>query len=101
MWLLGFELRTFGRAVGCSYPLSHLTSPEMTSYIYFFAYSVHVCAHTHLTAYVSTRPEDNFPELVISYHVGPRYGTLGHQAWCQSLFPAHPATQPLQIIFKI
>jgi hypothetical protein len=29
MWLLGFELRTFGRAVGCSYPLSHLTSPEL------------------------------------------------------------------------
>jgi hypothetical protein len=27
MWLLGFELRTFGRAVGCSYPLSHLTRP--------------------------------------------------------------------------
>jgi hypothetical protein len=25
--LLGFELLTFGRAVGCSYPLSHLTSP--------------------------------------------------------------------------
>jgi hypothetical protein len=32
MWLLGFELRTFGRAVGCSYPLSHLTSP-MVSFI--------------------------------------------------------------------
>jgi hypothetical protein len=30
MWLLGFELRTFGRAVGCSYPLSHLTSPKET-----------------------------------------------------------------------
>ena len=28
MWLLGFELGTFGRAVGCSYPLSHLTSPR-------------------------------------------------------------------------
>jgi hypothetical protein len=28
MWLLGFELRTFGRAVGYSYPLSHLTSPR-------------------------------------------------------------------------
>jgi hypothetical protein len=27
MWLLGFELLTFRRAVGCSYPLSHLTSP--------------------------------------------------------------------------
>jgi hypothetical protein len=30
MWLLGFELWTFGRAVGCSYPLSHLTSPYIT-----------------------------------------------------------------------
>jgi hypothetical protein len=30
MWLLGFELLTFGRAVGCSYPLSHLTSPIYT-----------------------------------------------------------------------
>jgi hypothetical protein len=29
MWLLGFELRTFGRAVGCSSPLSHLTSPSV------------------------------------------------------------------------
>ena len=29
LWLLGFELRTFGRAVGCSYPLSHLTSPPI------------------------------------------------------------------------
>jgi hypothetical protein len=28
MWLLGFELLTFRRAVGCSYPLSHLTSPQ-------------------------------------------------------------------------
>jgi hypothetical protein len=41
MWLLGFELRTFGRAVGCSYPLSHLTNPEElilnnTSYTYFY-----------------------------------------------------------------
>jgi hypothetical protein len=29
MWLLGFELRTFGRAVGCSYPLSHLINPSL------------------------------------------------------------------------
>jgi hypothetical protein len=28
MWFLGFELWTFRRAVGCSYPLSHLTSPS-------------------------------------------------------------------------
>ena len=32
MWLLGFELLTFGRAVGCSYPLSHLTSPRIFTY---------------------------------------------------------------------
>jgi hypothetical protein len=32
MWLLGFELRTFGRAVGCSYQLSHLTSPKYTDF---------------------------------------------------------------------
>jgi ornithine decarboxylase len=32
MWLLGFELQTFGRAVGCSYPLSHLTSPQMMTF---------------------------------------------------------------------
>jgi hypothetical protein len=33
MWLLGFELWTFGRAVGYSYPLSHLTSPTINSYL--------------------------------------------------------------------
>jgi hypothetical protein len=36
MWLLGFELWTFGRAVGCSYPLSHLTSPQLHSLKQFF-----------------------------------------------------------------
>jgi hypothetical protein len=29
MWLLGFELRTFRRAVRYSYPLSHLTSLDL------------------------------------------------------------------------
>jgi hypothetical protein len=33
MWLLGFELWTFGRAVGCSYLLSHLTSPPADLFI--------------------------------------------------------------------
>jgi hypothetical protein len=32
MWLLGFEFWTFGRAVGCSYPLSHLSSPVCSLY---------------------------------------------------------------------
>jgi hypothetical protein len=36
MWLLGFELLTFGRAVGCSYPLSHLTSPVFLSFLISF-----------------------------------------------------------------
>jgi hypothetical protein len=53
MWLLGFELRTFGRAVGCSYPLSHITSPHWAispalkhCYNYQFAYyftEFHIC----------------------------------------------------------
>jgi hypothetical protein len=30
MWLLEFELWTFRRAVRCSYPLSHLTSPGIS-----------------------------------------------------------------------
>ena len=37
MWLLGFELWTFGRAVRCSYPLSHLTSPGKISSRIFLA----------------------------------------------------------------
>jgi hypothetical protein len=44
MWLLGFELRTFRRAVGCSYPLSHLTSPLFVCLcVYLECVSVCVC----------------------------------------------------------
>jgi hypothetical protein len=32
MWLVGFELRTFGRVVWCSYLLSHFTSPRATGF---------------------------------------------------------------------
>nr|AAR87822.1 unknown [Mus musculus] len=39
MWLLGFELWTFGRAVGCSYPLSHLTSPPISFLIWLHSMS--------------------------------------------------------------
>jgi hypothetical protein len=53
MWLLGFELLTFGRAVGCSYPLSHLTSPlfKLLKIFIFcvwvfslYGYASHVCS---------------------------------------------------------
>jgi hypothetical protein len=40
MWLLGFELRTFGRAVRCSYPLSHLTSPKI--FFFLIRYFLHL-----------------------------------------------------------
>ena len=43
MWLLWFELRTFGRAVGCSYPLSHLTSPWLF-FVLFFWDRVSLCS---------------------------------------------------------
>jgi hypothetical protein len=32
MWLLGFELRTFGRIVSVSYWLSHLSSPSVVEF---------------------------------------------------------------------
>jgi hypothetical protein len=38
MWLLGFELWNFGRTVGCSYPLSHLTSLLFFFFLIFFIY---------------------------------------------------------------
>jgi len=43
MWLLGFELRTFGRAVECSYPLSHLTSPLLFLYTLMFCLHIYLC----------------------------------------------------------
>jgi hypothetical protein len=49
MWLLGFELWTFRRAVGCSYPLSHLTSPPhflfKDSFIYEITYIKKIFIH--------------------------------------------------------
>jgi hypothetical protein len=54
MWLLGFELRTFGRAVGCSYLLSHLTSPP---FFFFKDYFFYVCEYTV------------FVQMVVSLHV--------------------------------
>jgi hypothetical protein len=47
MWLLGFELWTFGRAVGCSYPLSHLTSPTK----FIFNWSLKTETFTYLLRY--------------------------------------------------
>jgi hypothetical protein len=63
MWLLGFELLTFGRAVGCSYPLSHLTSPMLDFYmlictssnkeVFFLNFFVIVpFGQLHLTVYI-------------------------------------------------
>jgi hypothetical protein len=50
MWLLGFELWTFRRAVGCFYPLSHLTSPVhdflKKRFIYLCEYIVAVFRHS-------------------------------------------------------
>jgi hypothetical protein len=60
MWLLGFELWTFGRAVGCSYPLSHLTSPTWNVNTSQFP---HLCVfHTHswLTAVFYQAPEQTY-----------------------------------------
>ena len=44
MWLLGFELQTFRRAVRFSDPLSHLTSPPFFLIQYFLIIYLFSCA---------------------------------------------------------
>jgi hypothetical protein len=46
MWLLGFELRTLGKAVGCSYPLSHLSSPRVSTLYRDFSREYTMRKHT-------------------------------------------------------
>jgi hypothetical protein len=70
MWLLGFELQTFGSAVGCSYPLSHLTSPLPYFFFFFlriylfylYEYTVAVFRHTRRGRQISL-------QVVVSHHV--------------------------------
>jgi hypothetical protein len=66
MWLLGFELQTFGRAVWCSYPLSHLTSPKV-----FFFLDVYLLLYIS-TLYLSSdtrRGRQISLQVVVSHHV--------------------------------
>jgi hypothetical protein len=56
MWLLGFELQTFRRAVGCSYPLSHLTSPDI-----FFIYISNAIPNATYTSPPRPRPAPQTP----------------------------------------
>jgi hypothetical protein len=51
MWLLGFELWTFGRAVGCSNPLSHLTSPQKN----FLQHTKKTCLERNKQAKTNTK----------------------------------------------
>jgi hypothetical protein len=63
MWLLGFELWTFVRTVGCSYPLSHLTSPAFTIfyyYIYLFVFIYLLVGHGVLGRQVLGGPRIEF-----------------------------------------
>jgi hypothetical protein len=86
MWLLGFELRTFGRAVGCSYPLSHLTSPRVcissTLGFYMFALFVFVC-HPSIKKVYSKKKKKALGQKANSPCAIPDTSIL-------SLYPAHP-----------
>jgi hypothetical protein len=88
MWLLGFELWTFGRTVRCSYPLSHLTSPNncqllfsslswvqchqhwvsISIYFYFYCYA---CVYIIYT--VGVRCYWSWYHNVFLYHPSPYY----------------------------
>jgi hypothetical protein len=95
MWLLGFELLTFGRAVGCSYPLSHLPSPKNT--ILF----LNLCLYVSLLVYTSTTtwlqyhrgqkrapdPQELELHTLVSCHVGARNWTLVLQKGSQCSYP--------------
>jgi hypothetical protein len=65
MWLLGFELLTFGSAVGCSYPLSHLTSP-----IFFFFFKDRVSLYS--CSYPGTLSVDQAGLELTEIHMLPR-----------------------------
>jgi hypothetical protein len=66
MWLLGFELRTFRRAVGCSYPLSHFTSPH------FFLLDIFLHLHFMLS----------WKSPISSHHPAPLLSQLLHIILC-------------------
>jgi hypothetical protein len=85
MWLLGFELQTFGRAVGCSYPLSHLTSPIL-HYKYTVPFPVLSSPHT------SVLPTHTFPVSLASLSSPPQ------PPWTpkSSLLPAQQGPSPCE-----
>jgi hypothetical protein len=91
MWLLGFELRTFGRAVGCSYPLSHLTSPSCLFLLlcsYDFKDSVLVRVSVVRRHRKATPLKENIsrvlaysPGFIHYHHVG---SVMAHRwSWCR------------------
>jgi hypothetical protein len=95
MWLLGFELWTFGRAVGCSYPLSHLTSPRILFYIYLFIickYTVVVFRHTRRGRQISLR-------MVVSHHVVAGISTQDLRKSSQCSYPLSHRASPKNFFF--
>jgi hypothetical protein len=79
MWLLGFELLTFGRAVGCSYPLSHLTSPNFFFLFHLYAWllnkpwpttNTQTAIHQQSTYWGSSThiPSEKAPEFQMSHN---------------------------------
>jgi hypothetical protein len=111
MWLLGFELLTFGRAVGCSYPLSHLTSPTIfikyknapqskkkwVPYIYlnhtnYCLYGLCVCICVYLCVCVCAPERECVWECLwvcvdTPFYLGSSGWDSGHQTCMESHFP--------------
>jgi hypothetical protein len=83
MWLLGFELWTFGRAVGYSYQLSHLTSPFFAflknifilNFVYVYLLALVNVDHMHVGAHGNQKGVLYPLELVISSCGIPSVGT--------------------------
>jgi hypothetical protein len=87
MRLLGFELWTFRRAVGCSYPLSHLTSPVIQFLDSLSFPSLLSCQET--SSIVPT-PTGSSSWQLLSYRCKSNQASKNHRKperlWIQTLF---------------
>ena len=97
MWLLGFELRTFGRAVGCSYPLSHLTSPLLLFIIKLF----YVCGCPCLSLWRALDLMELKSQMAVNHHVGAESGAPPNALTCGSVPPTTPTLCSLVVVVMV
>jgi hypothetical protein len=97
MWLLGFELRTFGRTVGCSYPLSHLTSPF---FFFFYFYYIISSFTLQMLSQKSHIPPCPLPLPTHSHFLALVFPCTGAYKVCKTRGPLLPMMEELEKVPK-